>query len=307
MMLPYFVRLLCLCLACFGLAQLVMGLGVSLLASRAIEAAERRGARAAARLLLAVRLLPAGTGLFLTLGLCLPSYLWLEEETAREPVGWTCLAAAMLGAWVVVMGLVRAGQALLRSPRLDSPPSMALEGVRCCVVASPWPIFALAGVFHERLLLSQGVLEALSPSELAAALGHERAHRAARDNLKRLLLRLTPLPGGALDRAWAKFAEWAADDAAARGDAERSLALASALVRIARLSADRVNFPLASSLLAKEGDLAARVERLLGTPSPGESGPPVWLPIALAAGLLVLAANPASLAVVHNLLEALMH
>jgi Zn-dependent protease with chaperone function len=306
MMLPYSVRLVCLCLACLGLVQLVVGLGVAALAGWAIRMSGRLGASGAARWLLAVRLLPAGAGVFAMLGLCLPSYLWLEEEAAGEPVSGLCLLAAMLGASILAIGVGRAARAVMHSPRTGRP-ALRIEGEECWVIDSPWPVFALTGVFRSRLCLSAAALEALPANELAVAVDHERAHRASRDNLKRLLLRLAPFPFPALDRAWSKYAEWAADDAAAMGDAERSLELASALVRIARLRAQPRAYPLASCLLAEEHDLAARVERLLAGPGPCASGRSAMFPLAAATGLAALLINPASLAVVHNLLETLMH
>jgi len=306
MTLPYSVRLVCLCLACFGLVQVVAGSVVSAVAGRAVALAGRLPARSAARLLLGLRLLPAGAGLFAILGLCLPSYFLLEEEAASEPVSWLCVAAALVGGAILTLGVVRAVRALLRSPRLGSPEAIRIEGEECCLVDSTRPVLVLTGVFRSRLLLSPPVLQALSANELSVALGHERAHRTCRDNLKRLLLRLAPLPVPALDRAWAKYAEWAADDAAVKGDANRSLALASALVQFARLNAPNAAFPLASSLLAEERGLATRVERLLAAPAPVPADFPLWLLMAAAAGLFATLLHPASLALVHRLLEAVI-
>ena len=49
-------------------------------------------------------------------------------------------------------------------------------------------VMAVAGVVHPKLVVSQTVLDALSDDQREAAFRHEAAHRASRDNLKRLLL-----------------------------------------------------------------------------------------------------------------------
>ena len=310
MTLAYSARLICLCLACFGLVQVVTGSVVYGLAQRVIGMASRLPARSAARLLLAVRLLPAGAGLFVILGLCLPSYLWLEEEPASEPVSLLCVAAAATGATILGIGMIRTLRAWIRSPRVSGPDAIRIEGENCCLIDSTQPVLALTGVFHSRMLLSPPVLRALPPKELSLALGHERAHRASRDNLKRVLLRLAPLPVPALDRAWSKFAEWSADDAAVDGDADRCLTLASALVRFAKLSVPERISQLASYLLADEHDLATRVERLLAIPAPAKNNCPRWLRVALTSAvtafILAVLINPASLAMAHELLESLI-
>src|SRR4029077_12109018 len=97
-------------------------------------------------------------------------------------------------------------------------------------------------------------------------------HRISRDNLKRLLLMLAPglipfvNPWQRLERSWARFTEWAADDMAVVGHPGRSLALASALVRVARAGPYPYPPPLVASLVGSGADLAARVNRLLDPP-----------------------------------------
>ena len=86
------------------------------------------------------------------------------------------------------------------------------------IVESDAPLLALGGIVRPRLVISRGVVGALSAEQLAAALRHERAHWASHDNLKRLCILLTPgiLPfagsSQTLERGWRKFTEWAADD-----------------------------------------------------------------------------------------------
>ena len=168
-------------------------------------------------------------------------------------------------------------------------------------------------------MISREVLQNLSDGELEAALRHERAHGPAHDNLKRLLLLLAPdiLPfrmwGGfeSLERGWAQFAEWAADDKAVNGDSRRAVWLAGALVRVARLGALTEASPLMTSLVADGRDLEARVNRLLGaaldSANPGRARPRMLAAIVLLTGFLLVAmSGPATLQTAHRLLEHLI-
>ena len=148
------------------------------------------------------------------LSLCAPSYLWLEPDAAVERVGTACLAAAILGAAICAAGAARGRGRSIRSARyLRNCESLAYPDM---------PVLMLAGVFHPRLVVSCGVRDALTAEQLDVALRHEWAHGTARDNLKRLLLRLAPdmFPGwrgfDALERNWSRLAERAADDRAVR-------------------------------------------------------------------------------------------
>jgi hypothetical protein len=301
---PYLLRLVCLCLSSFFLLHLTFAAAVAAVAGRALRLAERMAANRAARMLLALRLFPAAAAATLVAGICAPSYLWLEPEGAAEHVGWICLAAAMLGGWICAAGLIRAARATVRSNRY----------LRQChrVAESDAPVVLLAGVFRPRLVVSRGVRQALAPDQLAAALRHERAHRESRDNLKRLLLAVAPgaVPFGhglrGLERGWARMAEWAADDRAAAGDARRSLALAGALVRVARMGAAPAA-PLATALMADATDLAVRVERLLNPRTPARARRTrSWPAVIAAAGLAAAAFQPGTLEAAHRVLEELM-
>ena len=113
----YFVRLLCLSLATFFLVHLALGAVVSMLAPGAVRIAERLRPRRAARLLLALRVFPCGAALFVTAGLCVPSYLRFEPEASVERIGLTCLVAAILGAAVWGISIMRALRSAVRSLR----------------------------------------------------------------------------------------------------------------------------------------------------------------------------------------------
>ena len=95
MTVPYFARLLCLSLASFFLANLVLTAMVWAVARRAVALASGMRPREGARLLFALRLAPAALSSAMVVGLCVPSYFWLEPETSAESLGWGCLAAAV--------------------------------------------------------------------------------------------------------------------------------------------------------------------------------------------------------------------
>ena len=325
---PYLMRLWCLCLASFFLLHLALGLLAAVTAPWVIRTAFRMEARLAARLLLALRLLPAGLAALVVAGICTPSYLWLEPDAAAEEVGWGCRVAAILGFGVLSVSVARGSGAYRRSQhyirqcqrrgrqtRLDGAP------MPVCVVTGEAPLVALTGIFRQRLMISLLAMRALSPVQLDAVLRHERAHGRSRDNLKRLLILLAPglLPFFrglcGLERAWAMAAEWAADDRATEGNRRRALSLASALVRVARLNAPQPSWLpaplLATSLLADGAGLGARVDRLLRTaPRRAETTPSPILQatagLTLAAGMAGVMLQPATLHSVHELLEELI-
>ena len=90
--------------------------------------------------------------------------------------------------------------------------------------------------------MSRSVVKALTDDELDASLAHERAHHQTRDNLKRLLVACSPdllgfWPGGReIERRWREAVEFAADARAASGSEGRGLLLASALLKVARMT-----------------------------------------------------------------------
>ncbi|HEV2687996.1 MAG TPA: M56 family metallopeptidase [Bryobacteraceae bacterium] len=264
---------------------------------------------------------PSGFAALLVLAFCVPSYLWLEPEQAIENVGLGCILASFCGIAVWTLAVARGLRAGVRSRRYlrscQTLGRVAQLEKPVWLVDGATPLLALAGIVHPRLVISSEVVGALSAEQLDAALRHEEAHRISRDNLKRLLILLSPgiLPGlggfGALERGWARFTEWAADDRAVAGSPRRSLSLAAALVRVARLGEARQPAPCMTSLLGDRSDLSARVDRLLrGTPAVENPASRKGLFVGvLALGLTCAAAAvllPASLSTVHRLLETLV-
>ena len=319
MTLSYLLRLVSLSLACFFLVNLVLGLITFLTASPAIRMAERMRPSRAAWFLLGLRLFPAAAAAFAVLGICIPSYLWLEPDAAGEQVGFACLAAAVLGAVVWAISLTRSVRAIAGSRQyvrhcLRVGIQTRRPGV--WVVEETRPFFALAGIFHPRIVVSSKIVNSLPARQLAAALRHERAHDVAHDNLKRLLVLLSPgiLPFwngfGAIERARSKFTEWAADDHAVAGNARHSLSLAAALVRVARMGSGPQPSVLFSSMLSDGEDLSERVNRLLH-PAPPVEKPQRRMSLMVAVGatlvaLAVMILEPSTLASAHRALELLV-
>ena len=323
MMVPYLLRLLCLCLAAFFVVHSLAGLLVALTGPAAVRAARRMRPRMAGRFLLALRLLPAALALFVVVGVCVPSYLWLEPEINAEEVGAACLAAAVLAAALWTISTARGIRAAVRSARharhcarLGRLATLPGSPLPVCIVDAPEPLLVLVGVSPSRIILSSPLMRILSPGQLAAALRHEEAHRISRDNLKRLLFLLAPglLPGihgfHPIERAWARSTEWAADDDAVAGDAHRSLSLAAALVRVARIGGSAPVSPLTAAFLGDSREISARVDRLL-SPAPPEPAHSRKYLTAVAIALTAVSAatmlHPATLESAHRLIEQLIH
>ena len=325
MSLPYTLRLLCLCCASFFMIHVTLAAATQLSAGVAMRMAERLKPGCAARLLFAVRMLPFTLTLFAVLAFCIPSYLWLEPEAAGEKVGFVCFLAAVLGAAIWTLAIVRVVHAvrgtaryLHRCERHGKPIEMPGETAPALLLKDKSPVLAVAGVLHPRLVISRRVMRGLTAEQIDAALSHERAHRASGDNLKRFFMLLAPdvLPFmrgfATLEQRWAKAIEWAADDQASAGDPRRALSLADALVKVAKMGNQPQLSYLSSSLMADDHDLSERVDRLL-RPQPIPDKPAKQLiPLVSGAGALMAASLtivvlwPASLSVVHQALEQLV-
>jgi Zn-dependent protease with chaperone function len=327
MTLPYFAKLLCLCLASFFLIHLALASVVKLATPAALRIAARIRPVLAARYLFLLRILPAGFSVVIVAGLCVPSYLRLEPRTATsEEAGLLCLAFSILAVTLWMVSIARGLGAIIRSIRYlqgckRSGQKTALPGERLPVwmVEEPAGLFAMAGITRPSLLISRQVMSALSGDHLAAALRHERAHWTSRDNRKRLILTLAPdiLPflGGfaTLERGWARYTERAADDRAVGGDIGRSLSLATALVSVSRLGLAPIAASLVAPLLADDDDLPARVQRLLNGAPPAYIASERWMGCLLAGATVILSGTviaiglqPAVLFQVHRVLEHLI-
>src|SRR4029077_10782873 len=148
----YALRLLCLCLASFFLVNAAVGLPTALLSRAAVRMAETMRPRSAARFLFAARMLACALGAGAVLGLCVPSYLWLEPQASSERIGWACLTLALLGAAGWASSITRVARALGDSVRLGRTWLRTVcesllpgELSRALIVESDRPLLALAG------------------------------------------------------------------------------------------------------------------------------------------------------------------
>jgi peptidase M48-like protein len=275
---------------------------------------------------LALRLAPAGLSTLFVMLLFVPSYWKYEPREAAEGFDVTLTTIAVLGMALLVASAVRGIVAWrTASRRVDDwirHADKAVVGTTpCFIVDNDRPMIALSGIWRHRLVVTRGLVEALTGAELAAAIAHELGHRRAWDNVKRLAIRSTPDVLGAsrvartLERRWAAAAELAADSAAGRGTSTRC-ALASALVKVARMMpltgggpVDH-DSPVAEpiSTLVGGGEIASRVRRLLDDrrpPEPRMSRVPPGIGLFIGA-LMVLVTYGPVVQLVHEATEALV-
>lgn len=157
--------------------------------------------------------------------------------------------------------------------------------------------YCLPGI-RSQIVVSVGTLDLLAPAELAAVLAHERAHLRARHDL--VLIPFTSLrrafPRSRVIaqayRTVALLVEMMADDRALRVRGLFARELATALLRFGTASSGCAPAPAGALAAAggavpdgTEGELTARVNRLLTPPSPLSR--PVQAAIVLSAALLV--------------------
>lgn len=282
-----------------------------------------------AQLLFALRVIPGITAIVCVMALLIPAYIAYEPRHGAEDVSLklgllAALSAAGLGlaawrgcaAWLVTRRLI---SEWLRNSR---PLELAQIAIPAYRLRHQFPVIAVVGTFRPRLFIADHLLESLSNDEMAAAIAHECGHLAARDNLKRALLRvcrdaLTIVPcGRLLDREWAAASEAAADEFAARNGGEVALDLAAALVKIARLVpiGARPAMPASALLIGEDtGGIAQRVRLLasLATAREIQSAPAsfaipasLWVSFgALVMVALLIATNPSSLTAIHHMIE----
>ena len=268
-----------------------------------------------------IRMLPAITALAFVIALFVPSYWRFEPREAIEAFDITLTICGLVAAGIIAVSTYRGAvvwRAAVRRTRvwMQSARPTVLPGttIPAFEIDSDMPILALAGILRPRLLVTRGLLAALTPEELEASVAHEIGHSHARDNLKRLLMRSAPDLFGfttaarAIERRWAAASEHRADRIDAQAPAARC-ALAAALVKVARLTPSTPALGEPISTLIGGGDIASRVRKLLDdgvattTVATKTRGVLVTLSVALVAATVLYAPT---LRAVHEATETLV-
>ena len=198
------------------------------------------------------------------------------------------------------------------------------HGIDVGLVTSRYPLSFVWGYLRSKLVVSTGLLNALSAEELAALLEHEAAHHKRRDNLSKWLLSVCrysspvfPL-NGLLYQWWGEQVEMVCDEVAAR-QTSSPVEIAGALVRLRRLTLARPFKAQQTQLgfFAGDGDgFERRVTRVLSltsqtektfaarlSRSPLRSALFLGLSFALTLGLLFVVSPLA----IHRFVESLLH
>jgi len=286
-------------------------------------------ARTRSDLLFTLRLAAPAFSIVVVFLFIIPAYLDYEPRTTTEVVSKKLAALALVSFASIAFALgrtIRSGRATakLRRQWLQKAERIHMPGIDVPAfrISHHFPIIAIVGTLRPCLFIADNVLSSLNQDEIAAAIAHESAHLAARDNLKRTLLRLcgdslfvVPF-GRTVERMWAENIESAADEFAARQSAANALNLASALVTIAKMvpAGARADVPLAAYLTGAEETqgIRSRIRRLIEMSSNGSlrrmsNSPSHWLPMVsfavFAAGAAIAASSPRVLIGVHEILE----
>jgi Zn-dependent protease with chaperone function len=241
--------------------------------------------------------------------------------------------ALVVTACAVAKGYFRIGR-VVRRLEIDSEPAeperirqvedaCGRYGISIGLVVSHYPFSFVWGYLRSKLIVSTGLLNALTSEELAALLEHEAAHHTRRDNLSKCMLTICrylspafPLTG-LLYRWWSEQVEMVCDEVAARRT-NGPVEVAGALVRLTRLTLGmpRSSQPIESSFFGEyEATLERRVERVLSLSALQRIEPVVmsrsWVKATTLCGaafVLTLATLFAvSPLVIHRFLELLLH
>jgi beta-lactamase regulating signal transducer with metallopeptidase domain len=318
MILSYALRLICLVLTVFAGLCAMLELILARCAPSILRRLDSASPRRRERLLYRIQLAPAVVALVIAAAACIPSYVRFEPTREAESVSGLCALMAFAAALWIGCSLLRGLRTSVRTLRFTHSCRRSGQFKQYCgatpvlAVAHPaWPI-ALLGFSRPLIIVSADLLAPgrLEPAAFAVALDHERSHALHRDNWKLLSLSFLPrvglVFGDPWQPAWQAAADWAADDDAVRGDPNRSLLLAEALVRAARAVRPASARIVCTALTSAEAGLAARIDRLVH-PHPAPNEPSAFLPGLTAVLLLATVAALVASPWIYPLSESLLH
>jgi Zn-dependent protease with chaperone function len=305
-----FSETLCLVLAAvYALTCILLSIGVTLSWHAGLERRRFRPGE-----LLTLRLLPAAGAAFLTLTVALPAFLIYEHHPEREAVGPLLVGLALVALGAAAHGVLRGWRAWAATRALHRRCRPAERwqkgGLTVDIVHIPEPLAAVVGAWRPQVLAADCVRAACSEEEFRQVVAHEAAHVSAHDNVKLLLQIISPdalgwLPAGAqLTARWRAAAELEADARASGGDPRKRVALASALLKVARLSSGSERRSLALSMPVAVDDVAGRVRELLAPlPTPHRRLPTMAL---MACALAIVLGGVPLYGSVHESIESLV-
>lgn len=124
---------------------------------------------------------------------CRPHVPALQMDASIGLLLTAAACTSAVGAAWAVAGNIRAGSTLARALERLSRRSAARTGdddaiaPTFALVESPDRFAYCAGLFFPRIVVSRGLVDALTPKQLGIVLAHEHAHAQRRDNLRRVL------------------------------------------------------------------------------------------------------------------------
>lgn len=269
----------------------------------------------AADAMLWIRLLPTVGSVLATATVVLPAFLLYEPAHAHDKPGPVLVLAALLALAVCADGLRRAWGAWRAARRLmrRSEPLATRSlgaGTEVRVVNLAEPVVAVVGSWRQRIVAAHCVAAACDGEEFRQVIAHEAAHMDARDNLKLLAVLAMPdvlawLPAGrALNARWQAASELEADERASGTDPRKRVALASALIKVARLALAGSRAKHNGHASGHVGGLEQRIKRLLAPPQ--GSGPAFPGRRVMTSALLAPLLAVPLYAFVHRLIELLV-
>ena len=284
------------------------------LASRSANRASQSSTAGSANFLFGLRIFSFAASAVAAVFFTFPSFWLMERASLDEDAGTFLLAACSLV--ILSAGLFRVLRAQARTTRavaqwsLDGRSTGSEAATPPALSASKGaPALILVGIRRPKVMVSDMAAIVLSDDELQVAVRHELGHRRSWDNLKKVLISATPFPGmGGLESAWREAAELAADDSAVVNRQE-ALNLASALIKLSRLSKQWSEPALASGLVSGSSSITLRVERLLSWSTTGRrlQRTGLWTLLVLILMIAGIASNyGATLALTHRLTELLV-